>query len=408
MSLAAISPQWAARIRSMGGNDDPLDERAPSSYSTDDEDQVLKGLAAQTIQPYRPGWAALPGVASSIIGGMAAMKLRSNAQAKAQGEQQAWNVWAGGGQPSAQPAASPGGMAATSPGAQPSGQPSQPASYEQNMNAELSRAQRMLRVAPPGTPAHQFARDNIARIQARQQQLSDPNYQLDLDIKRAQLAKLQAGGTNEMEARRQQLQSAGIDPASPAGKRFLLTGQLSDKFLENQEQTGESRATNLAAGLNRLLSITGEVSPDELENSIGTFQGDDEGGLPTIITRMWGGLTFGKSPTQIRSRIAGDVNALAASIVPLIRPPGSGTWSDKDQALLNSIMGNVALANTPEEFQQSVENIRQRIRANFGIDIPELGGAKQPSAAPQPGTVEGGYRFKGGNPADPSNWEPVQ
>ena len=30
-----------------------------------------------------------------------------------------------------------------------------------------------------------------------------------------------------------------------------------------------------------------------------------------------------------------------------------------------------------------------------------------PSAPPKPGTVEDGYRFKGGNPADPSAWEPV-
>ncbi len=34
--------------------------------------------------------------------------------------------------------------------------------------------------------------------------------------------------------------------------------------------------------------------------------------------------------------------------------------------------------------------------------------ASPPPAAPSPGAVEGGYRFRGGNPADPSAWERVQ
>lgn len=35
------------------------------------------------------------------------------------------------------------------------------------------------------------------------------------------------------------------------------------------------------------------------------------------------------------------------------------------------------------------------------------GGSPAPAAGPQPGTVEDGYRFRGGDPGDPNNWEPV-
>lgn len=66
----------------------------------------------------------------------------------------------------------------------------------------------------------------------------------------------------------------------------------------------------------------------------------------------------------------------------------------------------------------------ESIRANYGapsIDAgpyanqpAAVGAAQQPKApspgqggGPQPGTVEGGFRFKGGNPADPKNWERV-
>lgn len=35
------------------------------------------------------------------------------------------------------------------------------------------------------------------------------------------------------------------------------------------------------------------------------------------------------------------------------------------------------------------------------------GGSSAPMKAPQPGTVEDGYMFKGGDPSDQSNWVPV-
>lgn len=38
-------------------------------------------------------------------------------------------------------------------------------------------------------------------------------------------------------------------------------------------------------------------------------------------------------------------------------------------------------------------------------DLPQMNGA--PNAAPPVGTIDGGFRFKGGNPADPNSWEKV-
>lgn len=76
-------------------------------------------------------------------------------------------------------------------------------------------------------------------------------------------------------------------------------------------------------------------------------------------------------------------------------------------------------AGRAEILQQEMEAAKQRLangdtRAQGDIDAltREMGGAKQPAAsrpaapaAPKVGAVQGGYRFKGGNPADQKNWE---
>jgi hypothetical protein len=42
-----------------------------------------------------------------------------------------------------------------------------------------------------------------------------------------------------------------------------------------------------------------------------------------------------------------------------------------------------------------------------GIQFIRPGGGSPAQSGPQPGAIEDGYRFKGGNPADPSSWEEI-
>lgn len=66
---------------------------------------------------------------------------------------------------------------------------------------------------------------------------------------------------------------------------------------------------------------------------------------------------------------------------------------------------------TVGDTQETLASKQSQLQAELGRFIQEArgpGGAPQaPQGAPAPGTVQGGYRFKGGNPADPNSWEPV-
>lgn len=145
---------------------------------------------------------------------------------------------------------------------------------------------------------------------------------------------------------------------------------------------------NISGGLDRLATIPNEVGNSTFESSVGPLQGGDSYFF-SPLARVWGSITNvagDKSTTEVRNRISGDTEALAASIKPLIRKPGEGTWTDADQARLVSIVGNLATARNANEYARAIEGVRQRIMSNFGIQLPEIGGGRAaPGAGPTPG-----------------------
>lgn len=70
--------------------------------------------------------------------------------------------------------------------------------------------------------------------------------------------------------------------------------------------------------------------------------------------------------------------------------------------------------DSPEVLAQKKES-RDRAVAAIRAGMPpqailaaEKASSQKPGGSPQPGEVQDGYRFKGGNPADQNNWEPAQ
>jgi hypothetical protein len=209
---------------------------------------------------------------------------------------------------------------------------------------------------------------------------------------------------------------AGVKEVGGRLVRVNQDGSVTEVYRPPAGGSDPNVVRNLGAGLDRLASIPSDMGKYSFEAATGPLQGAD-GYVLAPLARAWGSvinMAGSHSTTEVRNRIGGDSLALAAAIKPLVRKPGEGTWTDKDQELLNSIVGNLAQANNQTEYFRGLEAVRSRIKANFGIDLPPInipnGQPQQQGQAPQlaPGTVEDGYRFKGGDPADRNSWEPVR
>ncbi len=103
-----------------------------------------------------------------------------------------------------------------------------------------------------------------------------------------------------------------------------------------------------------------------------------------------------------------------------------GVLSKSDESIINAIIPEDPLEyNSPLSFvqgqdptlarlksfkQDSDKDFSNRVatRVRGGGDANQFAGAKSPSVSTPPaGAVEDGYRFKGGDPKDPANWEQV-
>jgi hypothetical protein len=147
---------------------------------------------------------------------------------------------------------------------------------------------------------------------------------------------------------------------------------------------------------------------------------------PELLTIMAGGAGSGLRMNEAEiSRVVGGRSkwqSLEASINQWSLDPAKANSITPDQRKQIRDLTEAVNAKLQQK-QQALDDARQKLldsddpkehrkivtdahHSLTQVDQAPPGGGNQP-AAPKAGTVEGGYKFKGGNPADQKNWEKV-
>lgn len=83
-------------------------------------------------------------------------------------------------------------------------------------------------------------------------------------------------------------------------------------------------------------------------------------------------------------------------------------YTGKDPNILkkkNRVLSDIAEQNSKKD--NLYTQYRGYVTDRLGIEVPDFSGAAPKSNAPAVGTVQQGYKFKGGDPKDPKSWEKV-
>lgn len=108
------------------------------------------------------------------------------------------------------------------------------------------------------------------------------------------------------------------------------------------------------------------------------------------------------------------VGQIRPSLMALTRVPGVGAQSDLEARLEGLRFPGLEFDrgvndNTLRDLAAFVDDLKMAYGSIPGQlqDMQDQLGSAGSTGIPQPGQIEDGFRFRGGNPADPKNWEPI-
>lgn len=156
-------------------------------------------------------------------------------------------------------------------------------------------------------------------------------------------------------------------------------------YAANQMKNKSVQGTPEGAALNDFMTAKNHFSEEVTKFYAGSAGSEAE------RTRALANLDAAKSLPELRSAIKTEVNLMQGKVNAL-----QDRWKNGMGPLVPEF---------PLIQPKSQEAIDRVIKRHQSSEQPAA--ASAPRAAPQPGMMQDGYRFKGGNPADKANWEQV-
>ena len=112
-----------------------------------------------------------------------------------------------------------------------------------------------------------------------------------------------------------------------------------------------------------------------------------------------GAKAFGAAPAGAVA--SGQLQALEGALM-MAQPRMEGPQSNMDVQLYRQMAAQIGDPTVPPKIKKAALGTIKGLQEKYS-GSPNTA----PSGGPTPGAIEGGHRFKGGNPADPKNWEKV-
>ena len=201
-----------------------------------------------------------------------------------------------------------------------------------------------------------------------------------------------------------------------SGQRVTMRGQDMTDSRARDFNAVQVEANNIKRSEKRdVADLTKNSQVASFDTMLGTL--DRLGKHPGLSRSVGVTGAFPTMPGSDSANFQAELNTFQSqAFLPMVAQlKGMGALSDAEGKKLTAAVGALDPKMGEQAFRDSVARITADMEAarTRVAGAPRAGGASgewgsPASKAPKAGAVDGGYRFKGGNPADKSNWEKVK